>query len=180
MDTFRIETSLNAILYVLNKMGGQCDIHKICKLLYFADQKHLSLYGRAITGDDYLKKTYGPVPSKIYEILSAVRGDSFFSEYATQYRLMFKFVNNYIIQALQKPNSDYLSESDIECLDYSIQKYAHLNFNELTSISHGLAWNNTNMERKISVKDILREIGDTEEYVAYVDEMLKLCNCEIA
>ena len=44
---FNKDVALQAILYVLSKLGGQSDMHKICKILYFADQKHLSRYSRA-------------------------------------------------------------------------------------------------------------------------------------
>lgn len=75
---FQYETTLNAILYVLQQLGGKTDMHKLCKILYFADQRHLSKYGRSITGDTYIAMQYGPVPSNVDDILKAVRGDSFF------------------------------------------------------------------------------------------------------
>ena len=40
-------------------------------------------------------------------------------------------------------------------------------------MSHGLTYNNTRPDREISVKDILREAGDTEEYANYISQKLK-------
>lgn len=172
---FDKNVSIQAILYILNKCNDKCcDMHKINKILYFADQAHLSKYGRSITGDTYIAMSYGPVPSKIRDMLTAVRGDNFFAAYALDIAKQFHFTNKYTIQADQAADSNYLSESDIECLDYSFNKCKNLNFNELTSISHNLAWNNTKQDREISVKDILREVGDSEEYVAYVANKLEL------
>ena len=68
MNTFRQEESLQAILYILQKMGGKCDMHKCCKILYFADNAHLSQWGRSITGDMYIAMNYGAVPSRIYDL----------------------------------------------------------------------------------------------------------------
>lgn len=67
-----------------------------------------------------------------------------------------------------------LSETDVECLSYAIEICKDKSFGELTEFSHGLAWNNTRRDREISVKDILREIGDEEAYVDYIADRQKL------
>ncbi len=178
---FDKDVALQAVLYILDKMGGKCDMHKICKILYFADQKHLSRYSRSITGDDYIAMQYGPVPSKVDDMMKAVRGDSFFSntEYAAKLRNHFSFLNKFIVVASEKPDTDYLSETDIECLDEAISICGGMNFGELTGFSHGPAWQNTKEGRTMSVKDILREAGDEEGYVNYVAAKLKLESCSL-
>lgn len=169
---FRKDATLNAILYVLQKLGGKSDMHKIFKTLYFADQSHLSKYGRSITGDIYIAMQYGPVPSKTDDILRAVRGDSYFRD--EELNTYFRFVNKYIVVANKAADMDCLSESDVECLDEAIDKCKDKNFDELTSMSHGLAWENTRRDRAMSFKDILREKGDTEDYVDYIADKLFL------
>lgn len=173
---FDKDVTLQAVLYILDKMGGRCDIHKICKILYFADQRHLSLYSRSITGDSYIAMQYGPVPSRVDDMLKAVRGDSYFSkpEYIEDLVTAFTFVNKFIVQAKKKPDMEYLSETDVECLDSAIAMCKDKNFAQLTEFSHGLAWTNTQRDRVMSVKDILREVGDEETYVEYIDNKLKL------
>lgn len=151
-------------------------MHKLCKILYFADQRHLSKYGRSITGDSYIAMQFGPVPSYVDDILKALRGDSFFSS-SNEIEPLKKcmvFENRFIIRCLKNPDMDELSVSDIECLDYAIEICKNKNFAELTEYSHGLAWNNTQKDRTISVKDILREVGDDESYVDYIADNLKL------
>ena len=39
-----------------------------------------------------------------------------------------------------------------------------------------MAWNNTHRDRAISVKDILREMGDDEEYVDFIAQKLEMEN----
>ena len=175
MRLFKKDVALQSILYILNKLDGQSDMHKICKILYFADQMHLSKYSRSITGDAYIAMQYGPVPSMIDDIFKAVRGDSYFSntDFANEFKSYFHFKNKYIICADQPADMDYLSESDVECLDYAIAKCKNKTFGELSEMSHRLAWFNTRPDRKMSVKDILREVGDEEGYVAYIEEKLK-------
>ena len=117
---------------------------------------------------------YGPVPSNVDDILKAVRGDSFFSNYVDDLKDKFTFENRYIVKALVPPEKDELSGTDIECLSYAIELCKDKSFGQLTELSHGLAWNNTARDRAISVKDILREAGDEEEYAAYIAEQLRL------
>lgn len=171
-NLFRKEATLNAVLYILQQLGGKSDMHKIFKTLYFADQSHLSKYGRTITGDVYIAMQYGPVPSKTDDIFKAVRGDSYFHD--DELNTYFHFVNKYIVEANRKADLDYLSESDLECLKEAIERCKDKSFDELTKMSHGLAWENTRRDRTISFKDILREEGDTEDYVDYIAEKLTL------
>lgn len=173
---FKYEKAINSLLYALEKLGGTTDMHKLCKILYFADQRHLSEYGRSITGDTYIAMQFGPVPSCVDDILKALRGDSFFSSSAEikPLRKCLTFENRFIIRSLSAPDMDELSGSDVKCLDFAIEICKDKNFDELTRYSHGLAWTNTQRDRAISVKDILREAGDDEAYVEYIADNLKL------
>lgn len=172
MTLFDKEVAIQAILYVAQQLKRK-DIHKICKILYFADQAHLSKYGRSITGDDYIAMAYGPVPSRIEDMFKAVRGDSYFSDHAGSLTQYFSFTNKYILIPQKEADLDYLSESDIECLDAAIGKCKNKSFEELTKISHDLAWNNTQKDRNISVKDMLREVGDEEKYALYIAQKIE-------
>lgn len=169
---FRKEPTMNAVLYIISKMGGKVDMHKIFKTLYFADMMHLSKYGRSVTGDVYIAMEYGPVPSKTDDIFKAVRGDSYFP--AGELAEYFHFVNKYVVANSRECDLDWLSESDIECLDAAIEKCKGKSFDEITNMSHGLAWQNTARNREISVKDMLRENGETEEYVDYIAHELEM------
>lgn len=171
-NKFRKEESVNAILYVIECLGGVSDMHKICKVLYFADQKHLSRYGRCVTGDVYIAMQYGPVPSMIDDIFKAVRGDSYFS--GAEFERFFRFQNKYMVQAMAKPDMDYLSETDVECLDYAVALCRDKTFGQLTDMSHGMAYCRTSPDRTMSFKDILREEGDDEEYIDYIHQKMEL------
>lgn len=145
-------------------------MHKLCKILFFADQMHLRKYGRSITGDTYIAMHNGPVPSCVYDIFKAVRGDSYFtaSEDAQRLKMLMRFDNKYDITGKTTADMDELSGSDIECLDTSIAKCKNLSFAALTELSHGLAWSNTQRDREISVKDIMREAGVSEGVIDYI------------
>lgn len=173
---FDKDVAMQAVLYAAKESKDRKDMHRIFKILYFADREHLSRYGRSITGDVYIAMSYGPVPSKIDDIFKAVRGDSFFSTYADDLKKCFHFVNKFVIAPDCDPDMDYLSETDVECLDFAIAKCSGKSFGELTEMSHDIAWNNTKRDREISVKDILRENSETEEYADYISSKLEMEN----
>lgn len=173
---FRYDKAVNSILYALRELGGATDMHKLCKILYFADQKHLSEYGRSITGDTYIAMQYGPVPSCVDDILKALRGDSFFSGNSQigELKKSIAFDNRYILRSYISPDMDELSQTDAECLSFAVNLCRDKSFGELTALSHGLAWNNTHRDRVMSIKDILREVGDDEAYVDYIADRQKI------
>lgn len=167
---FRKDASVNAILYILSQIECK-DMHKISKILYFADQRHLLLYGRTITGDEYIAMKNGPVPSSIFNIFKAVRGEGYFASHVKDLAEYFS-VEDYFVTPKQKPNMDFLSETDVECLDAAIAKCRDLTFGELTILSHDFAWNNTELNRPIAIKDILREAGESEAFATREQERI--------
>lgn len=171
---FKQDIAIQAILYILKRMGGVCDIHKCHKILYFADNEHLSKYGRSITGDAYVRMDFGPVPTCIYDLFKAVRGDSYFASQVDNVRQdCFHFVNNKDIAAVASPDMSYLSESDVEMLDKYIDQLKDKGFSEVSDASHGYAWSNTAQNGVISVRDRLTEMGDSDEYINYIEEQMR-------
>ena len=171
---FKQDVTIQAILYILQQMGGTCDIHKCHKILYFADNEHLSKYGRSITGDSYIRMDFGPVPSCVYDLFKAVRGDSFFASQVDDIRQhLFHFVNNKDIASTHEPDMDYLSGSDVAMLDKYIDMLKGKDFNEVSDASHGYAWQQTAQNGVISVRDRLTEMGDSDEYINYIEEKMR-------
>ena len=171
---FKQDVTIQAILYILQKMGGVCDIHKCHKILYFSDNEHLSRFGRSITGDSYIKMELGPVPTCVYDLLKAVRGDSYFAAQVENIRNnMFHFVNQKDIQSTSAPDMDYLSQSEVDILDKYISQFKDLTFQQVSELSHGFAWSNTKRYGEISVRDRLTELGDNDGYIDFIEEQLK-------
>ncbi|MCR4602246.1 MAG: SocA family protein [Prevotella sp.] len=171
---FKQDVAIQAILFIVQQMGGKCDIHKCHKILYFADNEHLAKWGRSITGDSYVKMDFGPVPTCIYDLIKAVRGDSYFASQVDDIRKnLFHIENNKDIVATSKPDMDYLSETDVEILEKYIQQLEPLDFNEVTRTSHGYAWTNAQQNGEISIHDRLKEMGESEDYIHFVEEQLE-------
>lgn len=80
---------------------------------------------------------FGPVPTCIYDLFKAVRGDSYFASQVDDVRRdCFHFVNNKDIAAVAKPDMSYLSESDVELLDKYIAQLKDKDFNEVSDASY--------------------------------------------
>jgi uncharacterized phage-associated protein len=171
---FKQDVAIQAILYILQQMGGTCDIHKCHKILYFADNEHLSKYGRSITGDSYIRMDFGPVPTCVYDLFKAVRGDSYFASQVDDIRQhLFHFVNNKDIVSSHEPDMDYLSKTDVDMLNKYITQLKDQDFNTVSDASHGYAWSNTRQNGEISVRDRLTEMGDSDNYIQFIEEQLK-------
>ena len=169
---FDREKGIASALYVCKRLIGakhSPNLHKIFKIFYFADQKHIASYGRPIVGDSYVAMKYGPVPTNLYSIFQSVRGDAdcFSSE---AYRAFFK-VKGHNVSPLADPDLDELSESEIECLDSSIEENKTKDFDELTELSHDLAYENAGQNCDISFRDIAKVAGASQSTIAYMQEI---------
>lgn len=128
-----------------------------------ADRKHLERNGRFITGDNYIAMKNGPVASNIYNFIKAVRGDNVFISGELLDRLAKSFsVDNYNINPLRNPDLDYLSKSDIQCLDESIADNKALTFGQLNDKSHDELWKSANPNGDIPFSSFVKHAPDSE------------------
>jgi hypothetical protein len=169
----RISNSVHTILYILEKLGGNGDFHKIFKIMYFADQKHLSRYGSIISEDQYIAMKNGPVPSMAYDILKALRGQGMHSSDKEKFEKFFKLIESYTVEAIQKPDLDELSESAVECLGEAINENKSFDFDSLTIKSHDKAWDASNRDCEIPIILIAEAGGANEEMLKYIDLSLQ-------
>lgn len=172
---FRKQAALAAMLFVVNELSRRsirADFIKVFKILYFADQAHLVKYGRSITGDTYVAMDFGPVPSQLYDMIKAVRGDSFFHEEGSKYKEMFTVENRYEIKPQDVPNMDNLSATDLRELNTSINSYAPIDSITLSQQSHGPAWCKADKDRYMDAANIMREAGANEDMINHVSEMI--------
>ena len=160
----------NAISYVLSQSGGS-DFHKVFKILYFADQKHLVRYGKPIFNDTYHALKDGPVPTKTYDGLKSLKATNPFGIEDSPFKDFFTVSNDFYIVKLKEPDLDYLSETEMECLDESIEENKNLTFTVIREKSHGLAWKNgcEKLFPTIDFLDIAAEAKATPEMLAYIN-----------
>ena len=148
--------AINSILFILKELGDKkSDAHKVFKILYFADQKHLVTYGRPITGDTYLKMTYGPVPSFIRDVSEGNEKEGLINK-----------INKHFLTTSYPYDKDDLSESEIECLPEAIAENKDRSFKDLTEKSHDSAWQKAQWH--ISYMDMAKAITNDPDILNYI------------
>lgn len=160
--------TLNALLFVANRVQRK-DFHKIFKIIYFADRQHLADWGRPITGDTYIAMEAGPVPSRLYDMLKIVRGDSYLPDTEGLGRY-FQVDSWMYVNPIKDADLDQLSPNEQEVLSEAIAKYAGLSYDEIKEKSHDVAWRSTARDFAIKWDDIAREAGLDETEVACLQD----------
>ncbi|HDH00995.1 MAG TPA: DUF4065 domain-containing protein [Nitrospirae bacterium] len=132
-----IETStiIEAIYYVLKKIK-KADKIKLVKLIYLADKYHLIRYGRTITNDDYYAMENGPVGTTVKDVLSF---NEFMSSKALKYASSLieeTDKNKFTARPDAKNDFDMLSDTDMEALDFVIDKFGKMRQWELRDYTH--------------------------------------------
>lgn len=171
---FQYEKSIAALKLVLSNLGDStCDFHKLFKIFYFADKKHIGLFGRPITGDRYIAMKAGPVPSNIYDILKMLRGDGYFKVDIRDIENDFKVLDKKFIKLENKIfDYDVFSESELECLSQSIEENKFLSWNTLVNKSHDDAWKSAEGDT-MSIFDIALAAGANEEMLKYITHSIE-------
>jgi len=149
----------NALLYIASKIqtGNVADKYKLLKILYFAERKHLAKYGRPITGDSYAKINYGPIPSFCMDLIKTNN---------IKKPLYTKTKTDIVVG--KKPDLDYLSESDIECLNQSIAENKDLDFGALKNKSHDSLHTATQKNAHLSYIDMAKAEGADDRMIEYI------------
>jgi len=168
------------ILYILSGLEERKrSVYFIVKTAYFAQQKHLAEYGSLLYNDVIKALQFGPAPSTVYDILKLSRGDNSVLNFYTQEEKQYLAeiannisFNNELFNAKINPDMDYLSVSDIKCLDQSIEKISGMSFNEVCEATHTengewkRAFNSRN--KKLNEIGIAKEGNATPEMLDYL------------
>lgn len=129
-----------AVLYVLQAFPEGVDYIKLFKILYFAQREHLVKYGRGVIGDTFHALKYGPVPSFIYKSLQMLEGRVEHEKDLEVFCEGIRVDEHAVVSAVDEPDMDELSVSDVRCLDKSIKKYRDVDSYRLSRRSHDVAW----------------------------------------
>ena len=170
------------LLYILTHSNdGQRDIYSLVKTAYYAQQNHLAQYGPPLFKDCICALPFGPVPSNIYNVLKMASGDSNELNYhrSDDMHLASDAINfkSGRYSAKEDPNMDFLSKSDIESLNYGIEKVAKMSFNQIKEDTHGMEWNRA-FNSKSSLKEmnllnIAKEGDASSDALRYLEDFLE-------
>ncbi|RJQ58925.1 MAG: DUF4065 domain-containing protein [Desulfobacteraceae bacterium] len=168
--------ALVSILYVARQLiekapERKADLYKTLKIIYFADRMHLARYCRAMSGDHYVAMSNGPVPSKTYDMLKFVRNDGYYistEDFLNKLKGGIQFFDHITIVPNQTPDLDELSESELECINESIDRYKNFTFTQLKNESHDLAFKASDQDDCMEFEKIAIAGGADDKRVEFV------------
>ena len=168
------------LLYIIkNSSEDKRDVYCIVKTAYYAQQLHFAKWALPIFKDKICALPFGPVPSLMYDILKLSRGEVEAKPFLRKNgvdeiaeAIGWEYESYY---TKDEPDMDYLSTSNIECLNEAISKVASMSFSEIKNDTHGEEWNRAYFQSSNKVMDnlnIAREAHASEEAVEYLQETL--------
>jgi uncharacterized phage-associated protein len=177
---FRELKAAQAAAHLLRRHGNEMHYLLLIKLLYLADRHALVERGLPITGDRLVSMDYGPVLSKVKDLLTMeLEGDgSIWRGYVSE-PSAWKVTGR-----KEEPEKDELSEFEISILDEVDAEYGSMDRFELSKWTHDLPeWRDPHgSSLPIDPGDILRhagksseeieEIADSAEQLAFMDKVL--------
>ncbi len=137
----------NVLLYILEKCAGKPNVGEtvLYKLLYFSDFDFYELYEEHLTGAEYYKLPYGPVPKGIREILKDMTEKEEIKRIKTEYHGFPQ--TRYI--PLVRPNLSKMLATAKEVIDHVIERYADWSASAISAYSHGdMPWKAT-LDKKV-------------------------------
>lgn len=130
----KVDKFKNILLYILEKCAGKPNIGEtlLYKLLYFSDFNYYEIYEEHLTGAEYQKLPFGPVPQKLDSIIKQMIASNMIERFKTEYHGYPQ--TRYI--PLVKPNLTNLKASEKDILDKVIEQYSDWSASAISEYSH--------------------------------------------
>jgi len=127
----------NAILFFAKKIqNGTMGKLKMMKLLYYLDFDFFEKYGVSVTGDEYLRFEYGPVPRMGDKMLKTMNG----KEIKITRRKMGKgYSDQFHIEAEKDFDVNVFTKEELLMLEEVAGKWERFTGSEMKSATHGEA-----------------------------------------
>lgn len=153
---FEPEKSLSLTAYLAQKTGET--MYTILKMIYVTDRLHLERYGRPITGDDFFALPEGACPTKIYDSMKALRGEikKNFMPNSEQYLVVDPVTHDVTVKDM--PSLDYLSPSEIECIEETISILNTSGRWHIRDLAHDEAWSASERNKEMDFLTIANSI----------------------
>jgi hypothetical protein len=122
-----------AMTYIANRFTGKRLTRiRLMKLLWAADRYHVRKYGRLVTNPNYVAMKLGPVHSTALNIADEAGYGEPYDSYARSYLRKSQHENH----SIQGPDTNKLSKSDIEALEFGLNHFAAVDRWELSKLTH--------------------------------------------
>lgn len=152
---FQPEKSLAVAAYLADRSGET--MYTLLKMIYVADRLHLEKYGRPITGDYFVAMKEGACPSRIYDSMKVLRGETNKNHLPNSEKyLEVDPVTHDVSVKDMPPVDEILSASDVECLDEVISILKRLGRWHVHKLAHDAAWEKTARNAPMDILDIAK------------------------
>jgi len=124
----------NVLLYILEKCAGKPNVGEtvLYKLLYFSDFNYYELYEEHLTGAEYRKLPYGPVPQKLNSIINQMIEKRQLKRVKTNHHGYLQ--TRYL--PLEKANLTKLKASEKEVIDRVVEQLSDWSATAISAYSH--------------------------------------------
>ena len=169
--------------YILQKMGVAVDYIHLFKVMYFAQEEHLAVYGVPMMYDTFVARKHGPVPSLTYKVLRVAEGKTMdvtdeLHGFASDLSLSVNDGHQVVTLAEGvQCDMDELSRSNVRILDKWIERCRDIESFDLSELSHDKAWQKavrqterTGEDTKISLYDMAAAGGASKDMLSVVKE----------
>lgn len=166
------------VLFILDKTGG-VDFYHAFKILYFAEMKHLAKWGSGFVPDEFCALKYGPVPTQLYDAVKELNSPRMIlSEELSEVIQFAEEDATDVLLPKREADMKYLSKSEIEALEQSIEENESLTFGQLMRKSHDEAWEEanrrTNGTNVISPVSMARVLNADDAMLEYIEEQMQI------
>jgi len=139
VPNLNVDKIKNVLLYILEKCAGKPNVGEtvLYKLLYFSDFNYYELYEEHLTGAEYRKLPFGPVPQKLNTIINQMIEGGTLMRIKTEYHGYPQ--TRYL--PLEKADLKELKASETEILDRVIEQMSDWSAAAISNYSHkDLPW----------------------------------------
>ena len=129
-----IEKFKNTLLYILERCSGKPNVGEtvLYKLLYFTDFNFYEIYEDHLTGAQYRKLPYGPVPQKLDNIINQMIEKAQLQRIKTEYHGFPQ--TRYI--PLIKADLTRMSGAEKDVIDRVIERFSDWSASDISEYSH--------------------------------------------
>lgn len=130
----KINKFKDILLYILERCAGKPNVGEtlLYKLLYFSDFNYYELYEEHLSGAEYRKLPYGPVPQKLDSIINQMIVNKQLKRFKADYHGYPQ--TRYI--PLTKPNLSSFKANEKDVIDKVIDQYSDWSASAISDYSH--------------------------------------------
>ena len=130
----KVDKFKNVLLYILERCAGKPNVGETVfyKLLYFSDFNYFEKYEEHLTGSQYRKLPYGPVPQKMDSIISQMTKNGQLQRIKTVYHGYPQ--TRYI--PMEKADLTKMSAAEKEIIDQVIDQFSDWSAAAISEYSH--------------------------------------------